>query len=147
MRTFYAFWFFFSAGWGHLIATSPELAPASGGRVLAMFPVAIACGLVLTVLELSRMPAGKRADMPSLMLKPWNYPTGLLQFIALTFVFSSVWGIVFVIARGLPGAYAALHFLALGGGPLVALLLAPRILPSKFVKPEPSTNTSGSVVD
>jgi hypothetical protein len=133
MRTFYLVWFFVCSGWGYLIATGLDMAPPSIAHALAALPISFATGLGLLALEFSRLPKGRHLMQPTLALKPWSgYPIGLLVFISATFVLSSIWGVGLSVAVPLPGLPTSLQFLALGGGMLAALLLAPRLFPGRF---------------
>lgn len=132
MRWFYAFWFFFCSGWGYLLATFAESDGPSLGQLFASFPVALLTFVVLFGVSLYRLPLGRRVQRPSLDLKPWNQPTGFLLFLALTFVFSSFWGVGIAVAGQLSGLRVALHFLALGAGALAAIFVSRYVFPSKF---------------
>jgi hypothetical protein len=132
MRSFYAFWFFFSAGWGYLLAGPSEFGVPQWGQLLASFPLSFLTCFVLIALELRRLPSGQLAHPPSLGLKPWNRPAGLFLFIALTFVFAAFWGVAFAVALPLPGLRSALHFLGLGMGALTALVASRYVFRSKF---------------
>jgi hypothetical protein len=132
MPTFYAFWFFFSAGWGYLLAGFSASDAPPLGQLVGSFPLAFVTFLVLLGLELRRQPLGKYAPRPSFKLKPWNRPIGVALFCALTFVFASMWGVGFSVAMNLSGLHVAFHFLALGSGALCAIFACPYVFPSKF---------------
>jgi hypothetical protein len=132
MRLFYAFWFFFCAGWGYVLAGFAESDAPSWGNLFASFPLALLTCVVLFWLELRRLPPGQFAQLPSLRLKPWNRPTGFILFIGLTFVFTSLWGVVIAAVAHLPGLRVALHFLLLGAGTVGAVLVCRHAFPAKF---------------
>lgn len=132
MRLFYAFWFFFCAGWGYLAASFSEADGPPWGHLAASFPLAVLTCAVLFWLELRRMSPGQLAQRPSLKLRPWNRPTGMLLFIGLTFVFAALWGVAIAVLAGLPGVRVALSFLALGAGDVGAIFVCRYVFPSKF---------------
>src|SRR5262245_50089431 len=95
MRWFYAFWFFFCAAWGSLLAQ-----PFPGGFEARSVPLAVASlpvGAITFFLALSvelwRLGANRKVPKPSLTLKPWNMPIGFTVFILLTFLFTGIWGV------------------------------------------------------
>ncbi len=132
MRIFYALWFFFCSGWGYLLAGFAESDAPQWGQLALSFPLALLTCIVLFWLELRRLPHGQFAERPSLDLKPWNRPTGLLLFIGLTFVFTSVWGVGIAAFAQMPGLRAALHFLSLGAGTVAAVFVCRHAFPAKF---------------
>lgn len=132
MRFFYVVWFFFCAGWGYLIADFPESDAPPWGQVVGSFPLALLTFGGLYWLELRRLLPGQLAQPPSLKLKPWNRPTGLMLFIGLTFVFASLWGVVIAAIGDLPGLRIAVNFLMLGAGAVVAIFACRRIFPARF---------------
>ncbi len=132
MRTFYAFWFFFCSGWGYILASFAESDAPTWGNLVASFPVALLFSVVMIWLELRTLPAGRLADQPSLKLKPWNRPTGLILFVGLTFVFASLWGVAIALAANMSGLRASLNALSLGAGAVGALIVCRHAFPAKF---------------
>lgn len=132
MRLFYTFWFFFCSGWGYLLAGFADSDAPPLGQLVASFPLVLLTCVVLFWLELRRLPPGQFAERPSLKLKPWNRPTGLLLFVGLTFVFASLWGVGIAVVAHMPGLLIALHFLSLGAGTLAAIFVCRHAFPSKF---------------
>src|SRR5690349_21687257 len=113
MRVFYVFWFFFCAGWGYLLASFAESDAPPWANLVATFPISLLFGVLMIWLELRSLPLGRLADPPSLKLKPWNRPTGIVLFIGLTFVFASVWGVAIALAANMSGIRVALNALSL----------------------------------
>jgi hypothetical protein len=133
VKRFYLLWFVVCSGWGYLMAqTAPADFALPSSRALVAFPVGAFWIFVLMGIEAWRASPDRRLNAPSLSLKPWVMPTGLLLFILLTFQFASAWGLAF--AAFLPSANveAPLDFFALSAGGLVALWVVPRVFPSKF---------------
>ena len=132
MPLVYVGWFFFSGLWGYMAATTvfPPAQVALAPHIA--FPLTAIGGVVVGVVSFLYSPNRALADRPSLRLTPWNRPTGFLLFVALTFTFTGIWALGMVVALGYPGLVASAHVLALGIGPLVGILLAPRFLPGRF---------------
>jgi hypothetical protein len=95
MRTFYTFWFVVCSGWGAALASLPPLYESAAGTALS-FPMAIASVGLLSYLGLRRRGLPPEEARLNLDLRPWQQPIGVMQFILLTFLFSSLWGIGFV---------------------------------------------------
>jgi len=132
MRVFYAFWFFFCAGWGYLSATFPSEHSPHLMHAASVFPIALTMSIGLLWLELRKLPAGKVASPPSLQLKPWNRPIGLFLFIGLTFAFSGFWGLGLSSLFNLPSPGVALQFFAMGTGTVGGCYFSLRLFPNKF---------------
>lgn len=134
MKRFYVFWFFFSAGWGYLMSEpfldTPN--PRTLVMVLASFPAGAITFLLLLSVELWRLGPTKKLSPPSLALKPWHLPFGLATFVVLTVLFSSVWGVVFALAKANGQVFEPLHFFMLSAGGLLGMWAAYRIFPSRF---------------
>ena len=132
MRLFYAIWFFVCSGWGYQVATPP--APHNPGALLlvAALPIALATSVGLVWLELRRLPAGSIAKSPSLSLKPWNLPAGLVLFVGLTFLFSSVWGICLSVLLPLPGLEFAIYLFLLSAGLVGGVFASRYAFPTRF---------------
>lgn len=132
MRFFYAFWFFFCAGWGYLSATFPSEQSPHWVHAAYTFPITLAMSIGLIWLELQKLPAGKTAPRPSLQLKPWNRPLGVTLFVGLTFAFSGFWGLGLSLLFNLPSPFVAFQFFAMGAGFVGGCYLAYRLFPTKF---------------
>ncbi|EYC52782.1 hypothetical protein AZ34_03890 [Hylemonella gracilis str. Niagara R] len=131
MRIFYMFWFFFCSGWGYLVATFPAEAAPPLSQSLVPFPVAMAMAMAFTWWE-SRGIKSRKLPAPSLRLKPWDLPIGLMVFIGLTFTFTGIWGVALAIGFGLSSPTQALYFLALGLGFAIGCYTASRLMPDRF---------------
>jgi hypothetical protein len=140
MPYFYAAWLLLCAGWGYMAATTVFPSSEETLSPVLAFPLTLIGGCLLSALSFHYSPTTELADPPSIRLKPWNRPTGFLLFLALTFSFTGAWATGMVIALGLPGTQASLHVLALGLGPLLGIVLAPKLMPAKF---KPSGATTG----
>jgi hypothetical protein len=94
MKRFYVGWFFFSAGWGYLMAQPfADVPPRPAADIpLAFLSGAITAALLLGI-EAWRARPGK-LPAPRIELKPWHMPTGLMQFVFVTFTFSGLWGVL-----------------------------------------------------
>jgi hypothetical protein len=132
MRVFYVFWFFFCAGWGYLSATFPSEHSADWLRAATALPAAFATSVGLLWLDLRKLPAGTLAMRPTLRLKPWNRPIGLVLFIGLTFAFTGFWGIWMSLIANLSSPGVALQTLAMGTGLTGGCYVACLIFPNKF---------------
>lgn len=132
MRKFYVFWFFFCAGWGFGMSGFPESDALPWGQLAASFPIGVLSFVVMLWFELRQLPPGRFADQPSLSLKPWNRPTGMLLFGGLSFVFASLWGVAIAVVADLPGLRVALQFLSLGASVVAAIFVCRYAFPSKF---------------
>jgi hypothetical protein len=134
MKRFYVFWFFFAAGWGYLIAEPlpPGFAPRSIPMAFASFPVGTLTVFLILAIELWRLGPNKKALPPSLTLKPWTMPFGMVMFVLMTFLFASTWGILFSMLRVDGQITEPLHFFCLSVGGLVGIWSVFRALPSRF---------------
>ncbi len=133
MKRFYLVWFFICSGWGYLMA---QPAPASFAAPLrsawVAFPAAAFWVFVLVAIDALRTAAPRRLSRPSLSLKPWVMPAGLMLFVLLTVLFSSIWGLA--CAALLPAARVQmpLSLFAMSCGGVVGLWAAPHAFPSRF---------------
>lgn len=123
MRIFYVFWFLFCGGWGWLMAMFPVQPGDSIYSSLLAFPLAVVFLGGLVSFELYRRKFRPENACLNINLKPWEQPLGVLQFVLLTFLFSSTWGLGFSVSQsatpfvplqalgmsvgGLTGAWAA----------------------------------------
>lgn len=135
MKRFYRFWFFFCVGWGYLMSqplAGPETIDAlHTTHVLAALPLSALNVALLLALEVWRARPAK-LPAPNIELRPWNMPTGVMQFVLITFVFSGAWGLLFGIALGSNDFRVSLFFLMMGIGGLAGLLGFHRAFPSRF---------------
>lgn len=132
MRAFYAFWFFFCAGWGYLSATFPSEHSPDWLQAAAALPVALGTSIGLLWLEFRKLPDGRFASRPTLTLKPWNRPMGFVMFIGLTFAFAGFWGVAMSLIANLSSPGYALQTLAMGTGFTGGCYVACQIFPNKF---------------
>ena len=134
MKRFYVFWFFFSAGWGYLMAEAfpAAIAPRSLAMALASLPVGALTFFLLLSFELWRLGSSRKAPRPSLALKPWNMPFGGAIFVLMTFLFASSWGVLFAVIRDNGHISEPLHYLSLSVGGLIAVWGVHRAFPSRF---------------
>src|SRR5438093_1281283 len=102
MRRFYIFWFFFSAGWGYLLAQPfpGGFEPRSIALAVASLPVGALTFFLVLSFELWRLGADKKVHKPSLALKPWNMPIGSALFALVTFLFAGTWGVAIALILG-----------------------------------------------
>jgi hypothetical protein len=129
MKRFYIFWFFFCAGWGYLTTTfPPDMAPPIS-RLPATVVLGAISAMMLLAIELWR---GSKLSRPSLGLLPWNQPVGLILFVALTFLFSGLWGVLFASVSPSGVIEVPIYVLSLSGGALLGLLGCFRVFPSRF---------------
>lgn len=135
MKRFYRFWFFFCVGWGYLMSqplSGPETIDALHmTHVLAALPLSALNVALLLALEVLRARPAK-LPTPNIELRPWNMPTGVMQFVLITFVFSGAWGLLFGIALGSNDFRVSLLFLMMSIGGLAGLLGFHRAFPSRF---------------
>ena len=132
MKRFYVFWFFFSAGWGYLMAQSfSGVAPRAATEILLAFPLGALSAALLLAIEAWRARPGK-LPAPRIELKPWHMPTGVMQFVFVTFAFSSVWGLVLGALLTAGDIRQSLFFLMMSLGGLAGVLAVYRVLPSRF---------------
>jgi len=120
----------FCAGWGFLLSQ-----PMEGFEVTLWDTPQMFVGGFLTIVMISLVELFKYKSIifsrPSLTLKPWqSYPVGLIVFIITTFLFSSVWGLLFA---GFSGINLALPLMVFGmasgcafGGWVILLLFRGR---------------------
>ena len=133
-RRSYVFWFFFSAGWGYLMSESfPGAEQRSLAEALGALPLSALTIVMIMAVELWRMGPNRKALPPSLSLKPWNMPVGIPQFVMITFLFSSIWGLVFAFIRESGAVEQPLFFLSLSVGGLAGLLAVHHLFRARFV--------------
>jgi hypothetical protein len=133
MKRFYFIWFFVCIIWGYLAAqpVPAGFTPPASSAFLA-FPASAFWIFVLLAYEAWRAGPHHRLSSPSLALKPWNMPTGVMLFVLTTFLFASIWGCAFGVVLASASMQGPVHLLALSSGGLAGLFLAPRILVSRF---------------
>jgi hypothetical protein len=133
-RRSYVLWFFFCAGWGYLMAESfPGIEQRSIVEALLALPLGALTVLMIMAVELWRLAPGGKLLAPSLSLKPWNMPVGVIQFVSVTFLFSSIWGLVFAPMRTSGAIEQSLFVLSLGVGGLVGLFAFHHLYRARFV--------------
>jgi len=133
MKRFYFIWFFVCILWGYLLAQpAPTGFVPPSGSVFFTFPASAFWIFVLLAFEAWRAGPHRQLSPPSLKLKPWNMPTGVMLFVFVTFLFASIWGLAFGAVLASASMQGPVHILALSSGGLVGLFLAPRILVSRF---------------
>ena len=130
MRVFYVFWFAFCSLWGYLVAGSSE--GASYLTLLAALPLAVVSFTAMFAAELRRRPDGRPASIPSLRLPPWNLPTGMAVFGAMTFSFVAFWGFVLSLALGYEGSRVALLIWGFAIASWVSMFICVRLMPERF---------------
>ncbi len=135
MKRFYKFWFFFCVGWGYLmsqpLADAETKAALHMTHVLAALPLSALNVALLLAIEVWRARPAK-LPAPNIELRPWNMPTGVMQFVLITFFFSGAWGLLFGIALGSNDFRVPLFFLMMSIGGLAGLLGFHRAFPSRF---------------
>lgn len=99
---------------------------------LASFPLGALSFLLLFLIELWRLGPTDKFPRPSLSLKPWNLRMGLPIFVLMTFLFSSLWGIVFALAKNNGCVAEPLHLFMMSTGGLAGIWGAYRAFPSRF---------------
>jgi hypothetical protein len=134
VKRFYVFWFFFSAGWGYLMAEPwpAGFAPRSITMALVSLPVAALSLFLLLSFELWRLGPNNKASRPSLSLKPWNMPFGGAVFVLMTFFFAGSWGVLFAMIRDNGQVSEPLHFFLLSAGGLIGVWGVYRVFSSRF---------------
>jgi hypothetical protein len=133
-RRSYLLWFFFCAGWGYLMVESfPDAEQRSLVEALGALPLSALTVFMIMAIEFWRMGPDKKILRPSLSLKPWNMPVGAMQFVFVTFLFSSVWGLVFAPMRESTAFEQPLFFLSLSVGGLVGLWAVHHLFRARFV--------------
>ena len=108
---------------------------AGGNSVLAMLgslPAGVLTLFVLMAIELWRLPPGTRVPGPSLDLKPWQLPFGIPVFVFVTFLFSSIWGLLIVLAVPDTFLFYPAQMLMLSVGGLVGLKLASHVFSARI---------------
>ena len=130
MRVFYVFWFAFFSLWGYLVAGSSG--GASYMTLLASLPLAVLSFTAMFAVELRRRPDGRPASIPSLRLPPWNLPTGMAVFGAMTFSFVAFWGLVLSLALGYEGTRLALQIGGFAIASWVSMFICVRLMPQRF---------------
>jgi hypothetical protein len=131
MKRFYVFWFFFSAGWGYLLSQPFPGAQHQVAEILLAFPLGALTAAMLLAIEVWRARPGK-LPAPRIELKPWHMPTGGMQFVFITFAFSSLWGLLFGILIAAGDVRQPLFFLMMSVGGLLGMLGTYRGLQSRF---------------
>ena len=130
----YVLWFFFCAGWGYLMAESfPGDEQRSLVEVLFALPLSAASVIAIMAIKFWRLAPGAKLLAPSLSLKPWNMPVGVIQSVSVTFLFSSIWGLVFAPMRSSGAIEQPLFFLFLSVGSLAGLFAVHRFYRARFV--------------
>jgi hypothetical protein len=129
VKRFYLLWFFLCAGWGYLMSAFRGF--AQDGWFATLAAGAVTSFLILSVI-LWRLPHGARVLPPSLSLKPWTMPFGLSTFLWVTFLFSSLWGMVFAYALPNNTFEQPFQFVTLSVGGLLGLRGACFAFPSKI---------------
>ena len=97
-----------------------------------MFVVSAISTFILIAIEAWRLGLNSNLSRPSLSLKPWNQPIGLMLFVLLTFLFSSIWGLGISVLSPSGALLAPLYFLSLSNGGLVGMFGAYRVFRSRF---------------
>jgi hypothetical protein len=132
MKRFYVFWFFFSAGWGYLMSQPSATAePKAATHILAALPLGALTAALLLAIEAWRARPGK-LPAPSIELRPWHMPTGVMQFVFVTFMFSGFWGVIFGAILTSSDFREPLFFLMMSVGGLVGILGVHRALQSHY---------------
>ena len=132
MRCFYVIWFFVSAGWGYLLAQPhADVAMRSTTEILLAFLSGALTAAMLLAFEAWRARPGK-IPAPRIELKPWHMPTGGMQFVFVTFAFSSLWGVLFGTLFTGSDVRQPLFFLMMSLGGLAGMLGIFRGLQSRF---------------
>ena len=131
MKRFYVFWFFFSAGWGFLLSRSLGDTPREVAEILLAFPLGALTSAMLLAIEAWRARPGK-LPAPRIELKPWHMPTGVMQFVLVTFAFASLWGLLFGMLLAGSDVRQPLFFLLMSVGGLAGMLGVFRGLRSRF---------------
>src|SRR5687768_10321605 len=132
MRRFYVFWFFFSAGWGYLMSQPfPGFEPKAAAHILGALPLGALMTFVLLGIEAWRMRPGK-LPAPRIELKPWQMPTGVMQFVFITFLFSGFWGVVFGLLIASSDFREPLFVFLLSVGGLVGIVGIHRVFQTRF---------------
>ena len=131
MKIFYAFWFLFSAGWGYLMSQPLGFEPKTKLQTAAGIPIGAMMTFFLLGIEAWRA-APRSLQAPSIELKPWQMPTGLLQFVLVTFMFSGFWGVVFGAVLPSSDFGEPLFFLLISVGGLGGVIGVHRAFRSRF---------------
>ena len=132
MKRFYVFWFFFSAGWGYLMSQPFAGAePRTATHILAALLLGALTAALLLAIEAWRARPGK-LPAPRIDLKPWHMPTGGMQFVLVTFMFSGFWGLIFGLTLEAADFKEPLFYLAMSIGGLLGILGVHRALQSRF---------------
>jgi len=130
MRVFYVFWFAFCSLWGYLVAGSSG--GASDSTLLAALPLAVLGFTAMFAVELRRRPDGQPASIPSLRLPPWNLPTGMTVFGAMSLSFIAFWGLVLSLALGYDGTRLALQIGCFAVASWLSMFICVRLMPHRF---------------
>ena len=132
MKRFYVFWFFFSAGWGYLMSQPFAGAePKTATHILGALPLGALTAALLLAIEAWRARPG-RLPAPNIELRPWHMPTGVMQFVFVTFTFSGFWGVVFGATLASSDFREPLFFLMMSIGGLVGIVGVHRAFQSRF---------------
>jgi hypothetical protein len=132
MKRFYIVWFFFCAVWGYLSTQMSSAFTPAVAQASATFAVGAISIFVLIAIEIWRAGPSSTLSQPSLSLKPWNQPVGLMLFVLLTFLFSSIWGLGISVLSPTEALLAPLYMFSLASGGLVGLSGAHRVFRSRF---------------
>lgn len=132
MKRFYVIWFFFCAGWGYLMAQPfTGNAPRPVSEILLAFPLGALATAMLFAVEAWRVHPGKLAA-PRIELKPWQMPTGIMQFVFVTFAFSGLLGLLFGAFLPAGDVRQPLFILLMSLGGLAGILAVYRGFHSRF---------------
>ena len=137
MKPVYALWFFVCSGWGYILAL-PE--PPSMGEIVSAAPAILIVAVVLAaatsftlVAFVTRGSSPHRTyEAPSLAVKPWVMPVGIMVFVNTTFLFASLWGIIFAAVLPSTSVMTPAFFLAVSVGGIAGLWVTPHVFPSRF---------------
>jgi hypothetical protein len=132
MKRFYVFWFFFSAGWGYLMSQPfSGVETKTAAHILLALPLGALTAAMLLAVEAWRMRPGK-LPAPNIELRPWHMPTGVMQFVFVTFMFSGAWGVFFGAILASSDFREPLFFLMMSVGGLGGIVGVHRALHWRF---------------
>ena len=133
MKRFYVFWFFFSAGWGYLVSQPfPGVEPKALLQVAGGLLAGALTMFMLLCVEAWRTRPHK-LPRPSIDLKPWQMPTGVMLFVLVTFLFAGFWGIVFGLSLSGSDFREPAFIMLTSIGGLVGVWAAYRAFPTRYV--------------